>query len=476
MPNKVSFQVLSKIKDNYFKEEKGFFKNLWGLFTDLLKKPLLKSASIVAAGSIISQVINIVFSPITTRFYSPDMFGTLGLINSVTNVLTPLAMLGYAYAVILPKRDADSKILVRFSVSVGFIFSFFIFLLIFLFDKPIAQVLNIEDFRQFLYFIPLLLVVTIISVSYENWLVRKKLFTASSVISGSQSLLQNLSLIGVGFFYPSHFTLVGLSVVGKTYHALAALFVTRKTIRKSDETETQPEESKKRIRDVLYEYRDFPLYRTPQIVINILSSNLPVLMLTILSGTNATGLYDLARRVLNLPVLIIAESIGKVFEQKVAETAQSGKSIQSLTIKSVLLLAVVGIVPFTVLFVFGPPLFKIVFGSEWYGAGQFAQWMSLWLFTIFISRPCIKAIPPLDLQKQYLGYEIVSMTVRIISLVAGFFLAKDDITAIAAFSIAGALSNMFLIVFVISKSKNRNRFSSQREVISEDIDEEAGND
>lgn len=456
---------LSELKEKYFNEDKGFFRSFRLFINDLIKRPMLKAASIVAAGSIVAQGINIIFSPIISRFYSPDMFGTLGFIISATSVLTPLAMLCYSYAIILPKEDKDSVLLIRFSIVSGVVFSLLIFVVLLILNEPLARIFNVSEYREYLLLIPLMLVITIIIITYDTWLIRKKIFKTSSIISASQSLLMNLSLLGVGFYYPIHTSLIGINLFAKAYHALASFITTRKSIK---QTMVDGQNSRggnlKRLKLVLREYRDFPIYRTPQIVLSSLSSNLPVLMLTILSGTNATGLYDLARRVLNLPVIVVADSIGKVFEQRVAEKAQSGQSVQTFTLKAVLLLAAVGAIPFAILFFFGPVLFEFVFGPEWYGAGVYARWMSLWLFTVFTNRPCIKAIPSLDLQKQYLVFEIFSVLIRGSSLVAAFLVTNNDVIGISAFSIAGAALNIVLMIYVLIKSAERNRYDNEQSI------------
>jgi O-antigen/teichoic acid export membrane protein len=110
------------------------------------------------------------------------------------------------------------------------------------------------------------------------------------------------------------------------------------------------------------------------------------------------------------------------------------------------MLALVGLVPFAIVMVFGPWLFGFVFGDEWHIAGEYAQWLALWLYVSLAARPVIAAIPAMDLQGFFLIHEVLSVALRI----------NNDIDAIALFSIANVFVYGFLIIFVIFKSQDES--------------------
>ncbi|MBO1928615.1 hypothetical protein J4731_01440 [Providencia rettgeri] len=51
------------------------------------------------------------FSPIITRLYGPEVFGILGTFTAILTVITPIAALTYPIAIVLPKSDAMLKVL-----------------------------------------------------------------------------------------------------------------------------------------------------------------------------------------------------------------------------------------------------------------------------------------------------------------------------------------------------------------------------
>src|SRR5690606_38754695 len=102
-----------------------------------------------------------------------------------------------------------------------------------------------------------------------------------------------------GKFYPSIFSLILFYGVGFFVNILIFLYSKKLSLKflyliKSNN-----------YRNLLIKYKDFPLYRAPQIFFNSLSYSFPVLILTSMFGVKAAGFYTLTRTVLSLPVTLI---------------------------------------------------------------------------------------------------------------------------------------------------------------------------
>jgi O-antigen/teichoic acid export membrane protein len=210
--------------------------------------------------------------------------------------------------------------------------------------------------------------------------------------------------------------------------------------------------------DLLKKYKDFPFLRTPQLLLNTLTYNLPIILMSGISGPSATGLFSFAQRVLKLPSIIIADSFGKVFLQKFTEAAKNKQSLQPLIIKATLLLLGIGLLIFGVFVIIGPTLFSFVFGAEWTQSGIFAQWLSVLVFVSFCNVPVVIAIPILNLQKQYFIFELINLIASSAGLIIGFRVLKDNIAAIALYSFISAFITIVWIIAVIIQSNNLNRY------------------
>jgi len=81
------------------------------------------------------------------------------------------------------------------------------------------------------------------------------------------------------------------------------------------------------------------------------------------------------------------------------------------------------------------------------------------MFFSFLNRPSVVAIAPLSIQRFFLIFEIVTMTIRIVALTLGFLIFKDDVVAIMLFSLTGMLLNIFLIFKTLKHAKLLRRIS-----------------
>src|SRR5699024_5055342 len=56
------------------------------------------------SGTVFAQLINLAFLPVLSRLYSPDAFGALSFVTSVSTLVTTVATLRLETAMMLPKR------------------------------------------------------------------------------------------------------------------------------------------------------------------------------------------------------------------------------------------------------------------------------------------------------------------------------------------------------------------------------------
>lgn len=419
---------------------------------EIRKKTFVRNLIILASGTVAAQVITMAFSPIITRIYGPEAFGVLGVFMAMVGIISPIAALTYPIAIVLPKSDADAKVLVRLSLYVAGIIATITVIVLSLFKNDIVQLLSIQSIAPYLYLIPLVILFSAFLQVAQQWLIRTKQFRITAKAALLNALLINSAKAGIGWFHPVATVLVILSTVGNIFHALMLVIGISHTQRKKEIELDKPAS----IKILAKQHRDFPLYRAPQVFVNAISQSLPVIMLSIFFGPAAAGFYNIGRTVLNLPIGLLGKSVGDVMYPRIVEAKNNGENIKKLITKSTLALAAVGILPFGSVVVFGPVLFGLVFGEEWTTAGEYASWLALWLFFMFINRPSVVAIPVLGLQRGFLIFEILSILPKLIGILIGYYLFNNDVLAVALYSITGALGYIYLILWVIKSSKRLN--------------------
>lgn len=422
----------------------------------VLKSSFVRNVAVLATGTAAAQVITLIASPVITRIYGPEAFGMMGVFMAVAQIFIPIAAFSYPIAIVLPKSDSNARNLIRLSVLISFAFSLFSLIILLLFNKSIVDIFRIEEISSYMFLIPIVILSAGLMQVSEQWLIRTKQFGISAKVSFLQAIINNASKIGIGFLYPIASVLIIINAFGNGMKAVLMFLFIRKSNYKPVEKKQEPRLS---IKESAKKHIDFPLYRAPETLVNAVSQRFPVLMLTTFFGPAAAGFYTLGNNVLQRPIQLVGRSVGNVFYPRIAEAANNQESLSKLIIKATFSLMALGIVPFGIIIFFGPWIFTLIFGADWVVAGEYAQWIGIFLFCEFINKPSVKSLPVLSAQLFHLIFTVITLIVRVISLLVGYLWFDSDIVAIALFGISSAGMHTILILLVLKKSKDFDRRS-----------------
>lgn len=420
-------------------------------FNTLIKSSFFRNVTIMATGAVGAQAVTVALSPIITRLYGPEAFGVLGAFNAIIMMIMPIVALTYPIAIVLPKSDENAKKIVKLSLYITFMIALITTAIIILFNKNIVEIFQLQKIASYLYLIPLVIIFTGIMQVSQQWLIRTNQFSISAKVNFLQSIFTNGSKVGIGLIYPTAVTLVILQSLSNGIRALMLIMFAKKSDYKQNENL-----SKERIysvRELSRKYKDFPIYRAPQVFLGSFSESLPILLLTTFFGPASAGFYTIGRTVLGLPSTLIGNAVGEVFYPRITEAANNGENIKRLIKKATISLVAVGIIPFGTVIIFGPFLFEFVFGAGWDMAGEYARWIALLSFAVFANQPIVKAMPVLNAQRFLLIYTIIQTLTRVVVLYIGFSIFNSDIIAIALFGISSLLLQVFLFIIGLRKSE-----------------------
>src|SRR5699024_534823 len=142
-----------------------------------------------------------------------------------------------------------------------------------------------------------------------------------------------------------------------------------------------------------------PMYRAPQITIDRVSQNLPVLLLTSFFSPTAAGFFTIGRTVLNVPSQLIGKSIGDVFYPKIREAINNKQNVVRLILTSTYCLFLIGMIVYGIIVCFAPHIFEIDFSKDLFIAGEFARWMAICSFFTLLHLPSTRALPAFHAQR-----------------------------------------------------------------------------
>lgn len=419
----------------------------------LSNRPFIRNVATVATGAVAAQAITVAFSPIITRLYGPEAFGVLGVFLSITTILVSAASLTYHVSIVLPVEDRDAKGLISLSLVIAACVTLIVTAALLFFKNPIVELLQIQAIASFVLLVPIFVFFTACNQILRQWMIRKKQYKSTAAIEVASAFSLNGLKTGAGFFWPSSVTLVCISTFGSLLNMLMLIAGAKKTLFAESSGNAQAVcASWRNLISLAKRHRDFPLFRAPTVLLSSAAQGLPVMLLAGLFGPAAAGFYALGRRVISLPGQIIGKAIGDVFYPRIARAANTGENIRSLILRATLGKAAVAVVPYALIIMFGPMLFGFVFGREWVTAGEYARWLAVWNLCMFISQPCVLAVPVLAMQGIFLIFQTVYDICRISSLYIGYVLFKNDVATVSLFCIIGALFHIFIVVFVLHKA------------------------
>src|SRR5579859_7537402 len=100
---------LNEIGDSMHETAAIKAKPLTDRIRDLMaSRPFLKDVSIMLTGAAGGQAVSLLLSPLLTRLYSPQEFGTLSVFSAIIAILSVVAALRYELALPLAKSDEDA--------------------------------------------------------------------------------------------------------------------------------------------------------------------------------------------------------------------------------------------------------------------------------------------------------------------------------------------------------------------------------
>jgi O-antigen/teichoic acid export membrane protein len=164
------------------------------------KSEFSRNVLTLITGTTIAQAIPIAISPILTRIYTPADFGVFALYMSIASIMSVIATGRYELAIMLPKKDEDAINIVALSLMISFFISLVSLMIVFIFNSQITNLLGNHEISNWLYFIPITVLLTGIYQSFNYWSNRKKHYKRLALSRVLQSGTTSSANLGMGYY------------------------------------------------------------------------------------------------------------------------------------------------------------------------------------------------------------------------------------------------------------------------------------
>jgi len=412
---------------------------------------ILHSLGAVIGGTATGQAIAIASSPLITRIYGPEIFGLQGIFLGLLSIAMPLAAMRYPLAIVVASTESEAKALAKLSLIIGLSLALFIGILLIGFREWLLVFLGVEALGSLVWFLPLAIFLVAVQDVCDQRSVRSNMFRLIGAVTAGQALITNFIRIGGGLIQPSAVVLIAASSLS---YGFQAVFLSAFHRSRSESS------SNVSVLDVFLKYKDFPLYRMPADLVSALSQTVPIFLLAILFTPTVAGLYTLSRSVVNLPINIVGTAAGNVLYSRMAEYSKNKRPIFQFVLRLTLVQLIgPGAITGIAALVF-PSFFAFAFGETWRDAGEFAQWMSLWVICMLVSIPTVRSLAVIGRQNLHLAFNLLLFVFGTFGMLCGYYYTGTDIGTVAIYSLVTSSIYVIQIIVYLDQVRRFDRRNS----------------
>lgn len=347
--------------------------------------------------------------PLLARLYGPANFGQFSVMLAVIVVTATVITLRYETTILLPKSIGLSSVLTQLSLALTFILGSVLFCVALLLPDSVTRRIGVDVLaRWFAPTVLLSIVAAANAVATNVWSKQGRyvelasLKLAQSMIAAVVAVFLGLVGISSGLLWAQVISMIAIGIV--------LLVVVRKV---------RPLKFK-RIVTVAYIYRDTPKYLFPTALLDVVTLQMPVILIAAWYGGELAGQFGMAWRLMTLPVSFAGIAVGQVFFQRFSSIWPRAEDAKTLLLNTWKALIAIGIAPTLLIMCFGPQIFSWLLGAAWSRAGEVAAVMSPMIFCMFVSSPTSMAFVVMGLQRYSLFFGIAFMMYRTICIYIGY--------------------------------------------------------
>lgn len=382
------------------------------------------------SANIVVAVVAALLSPLLTRLYLPEEFAAFAVFMTIAGILATIATGRLEYAVLLPKKQSKADVLISIALKIALIVSLISMPVLYVLRNILSDFFEIDNLEKWIWMVsPTVFLMAVFQV-FTAYFNRNKHYTtlaSGQIISG---LSNPLSKIGLALSKVVDFGLMAGFLLS---NALGSLFFSYYYF--SQKNSVSDSESYD-FKSLIKEYKQFPLYNLPHALSNFVSGNLPFLMLIPAFGDYTIGLYSVAIAIVFKPISLLGNAVYQVFSQKTVENHHSNIPLLKDTLQLLQKMILIGILPLIALILWSPEIFSIIWGPDYYKAGEYLRLILPWLSMVYLTSP-LSFIPNLFRQQATaFAIDLLYLALRLLALWIGIKHNSFEL-AIALYSAIG---------------------------------------
>ncbi len=361
-----------------------------------------RDVATLMVGTAIAQAITIASTPLLTRLYTPSDFGLLAVFLAVVSVAATLITLRYETSILVPKENTESANLVLLSLLLSAGLSVVLAVLGALLPMGLQEKLGLGILGNWMPIAFLTAAATSVLAIMQGWMNRQKKYQHMAWLRVGQSAALAGLAVFFGFFHSDNGLLIA-QICASACLCLAALWIGRSAAHLWQKQELQA---------TALAHKNAPKYLLPTALLDVITLQMPVLLIAAWFGSDDAGQFSMAWRLLMIPMALIGGAVGQVFMRRFSNILENPVLAKKTIRQSWLFLFAIGLIPFASILIGGDSIFAIVLGDKWLGSGTIAMTLAPMALAMFISSPTSGAYVLLGLQKYSFLFGIITFIYR----------------------------------------------------------------
>lgn len=457
------YPAFSDLMKNYLSSTTGFIPRLKLRLAEIFQSKtkagspgaaFARNVSMLAGSRALAYVVVLAASPLLTRLYTPEDFGTLAVFGSVLGLTGTLVTCRYEIAIPLPRDEAVAANLLTLALIILVTLCGFFSLGLVLLGGHLVLWTNAQALRPYLWLLPLSLTGAGLYQVLNFWALRCKTFTTIAHTRLAQGVGTVASQLSIGLIALGPLGLLVGDAVGR-----AAGSGTLARLVWNDRERIFSKVTGSGMIAAARRYRRFPLLSGGSSLLNAGGLLLPALLLAAFYGPAVAGLFALALKVIGIPTVLLGEAIGQVFMSEGSRTLRENpEDLGKLFRKTATVLLLVGPVPICLFSFVAPQAFALVFGESWLAAGEYGQLLALAFAAGFVAYPLTSMLDILERQDWELAWVCGRLALVVGGLFAAHSLGLSARGAVMIYAVATFISYVanFVLASLAVRSHNRN--------------------
>lgn len=414
------------------------------------KSDFAKNTLTLTLGTSIAQFFPLIFYPVLSRIFTPEDFGLLATLTSITGILSVLATAKYDQAILIANSKKEAANLVGLTVLLSFAILSVSLVIFQISSHQVSIWFNEPELKKWLWVPPLSAFVIILFNCFNEWCVRHKYFTTLSWNKITNSASHTLGKLFFGIVKITGNGLVVGDLIGRTYSAASCIF---KAYGKDKEVFLNI--SVKQFKGLGKKYIDFPKYTLPDQLINSIGVSIPVLFIGAYFNNTEVGFYSMTMQVLSIPLSVVSRSVRDVFRQRANEDYVKYGSCIAIYKKLLIRLSILGIFGTVAVIAILPWLFSFVLGEQWEIAGKYSQILLPMMALNFISMSLSGVFIVVRKMNISMYWQFYYTAITILSMLFGFYVFKTIIGALICFGVGRSTAYLLYIFLSYKYSKGK---------------------